>query len=157
MKRLLFLLILSPLLAGIFFTPTIVQADHTVEHCQQQYGNNADRVSECVAAIPPAQLNAPELDSLCDQQGASQTEFCQDRNPDQNPIVQYVGIAIQILSVIVGVASIIGIILGSFQLTVSGGDGQQVAKARRTIIYALVGLVVAIFAWSIVVFVLNRL
>jgi hypothetical protein len=64
--------------------------------------------------------------------------------------------ALNILSLIIGVAAVFMIVIGGFRFVVSGGDSNATASARNTIIYALVGLVVAAFAQFIVHFVLNR-
>lgn len=56
---------------------------------------------------------------------------------------------------LLGVIAVIIIIIAAIQYITSGGDSQKVAKAKDTIIYALVGLVVAILAFVIVNFVLD--
>lgn len=63
----------------------------------------------------------------------------------------------RIISIIIGVAAIIAIIIGGFRYTLASGDPANVTKARNTIIYALVGLAVAAAAQGIVIFVLDRL
>jgi hypothetical protein len=62
---------------------------------------------------------------------------------------------INILSIVVGIAAVIMIILGGFRYITSGGDSGKVAGAKDTIIYALVGIVVVAFAQAIVKFVLH--
>jgi hypothetical protein len=42
------------------------------------------------------------------------------------------------------------------QLILSSGNPEKVASARRNIIYVVVGLIVASFAWTIVRFVIDR-
>jgi hypothetical protein len=74
---------------------------------------------------------------------------CND-NGVQNAIKQ----AVQILSLIVGVAAIIVIILSGFKYITSGGDSAKVGNAKNTLIYALVGLVIAALAQVLVHFVL---
>ena len=64
---------------------------------------------------------------------------------------------IGILSFIVGAASVIMIIIGGFRYVTSNGDSNQIASAKNTIIYAIVGLVVAVLARAIVTFVFNRI
>jgi hypothetical protein len=49
------------------------------------------------------------------------------------------------------------IVIAGLQMIISGGEPQKVAKARQTIIYAIVGLIVAIFGQFIVGFILERL
>ena len=58
---------------------------------------------------------------------------------------------------ITGAISVIMIILGGIRYSVSGGDATGVAAARNTIIYAIVGLIVAMLSFAIVNLVLNRI
>lgn len=66
----------------------------------------------------------------------------------------------QIINVIIGVIgfiAVIVIILGGVQYTTSAGDSGKVKKAKDTIMYGIIGLVVALLAYSIVNFVLTSL
>ena len=53
--------------------------------------------------------------------------------------------------------SIVVIVVGGFQFAISQGDQTQVKKARQTVLYAVVGLVVAISASVIVPYIINSL
>jgi hypothetical protein len=64
---------------------------------------------------------------------------------------------INILSVIVGVVAVIMIIIGGFKYITSGGDSNNTASAKNTIIYAIVGLIIVALAQVIVRFVLAAL
>lgn len=57
---------------------------------------------------------------------------------------------INIISVIAGFAAVIMIMLGGLRYTTSGGDSSKVAGAKSTITYAIIGLVVVVFAQVIV-------
>ncbi|HEX8182909.1 MAG TPA: pilin [Candidatus Saccharimonadales bacterium] len=57
---------------------------------------------------------------------------------------------------IIGALSLLMLTIGGFRYITSEGDPQAAAKAKGTIIYALVGLVISIAAVSIVSFVLLR-
>jgi hypothetical protein len=61
-------------------------------------------------------------------------------------------IIIGIVFGIIGALSVLFIIIAGVRYMMSGGDPQKTAKAKEGIIYALVGLAVAICAESIVVF-----
>ena len=63
---------------------------------------------------------------------------------------------VNVFSAIVGVISVIMIIFGGFKYITSGGDSGNIASAKNTIIYAVIGLVVVALAQFIVQFVLNR-
>ena len=64
---------------------------------------------------------------------------------------------VNILLYVVGVVSVIMIIIGAIRFTTSTGDPQRTAGARNTILYALIGLVVAAAAFTIVNWVLPRI
>lgn len=65
------------------------------------------------------------------------------------------GIANVIIGV-VGFVAVIVIIFGAIRFTTSTGDPDKVKTARKTIIYGVIGLVVAILAFSIVNFILRN-
>jgi len=56
---------------------------------------------------------------------------------------------------IVGAVSVIMVIVGGLRYAISGGNSSAVTAAKNTILYALVGLVVAVLAYAIVEFVLG--
>lgn len=57
---------------------------------------------------------------------------------------------------LVGAISVIAIIVGGLRYVTSGGNSSQVSSAKDTILYAVVGLVVAMAAFGIVEFVVKR-
>lgn len=64
---------------------------------------------------------------------------------------------VNVLSAVVGIASVIMIMVGGFKYLISSGDSAGVQSAKNTILYALVGLVIALFAQGIVRFVLTSI
>ena len=64
---------------------------------------------------------------------------------------------LQIVIGIVAAVSVLFIVVSGLRFVLSAGDPQETAKARNTIVYALVGLVVAVAAEAIVTFVVDRL
>ena len=57
---------------------------------------------------------------------------------------------------VIGFIAVVMIILGGVQYTTSSGDAAKVTKAKNTILYGIVGLVVALLAFAIVNFVLGN-
>lgn len=55
-----------------------------------------------------------------------------------------------------GSIALLVIVIAGFQYVISAGDPGKVNKAKNTIIYALVGLVIAILSYAIVGFVFER-
>lgn len=62
---------------------------------------------------------------------------------------------VQILSVVVGIAAVIMIIISGLKYVTSGGDSGGISSAKTTLVYALVGLAVAALAQVLVHFVLS--
>jgi hypothetical protein len=58
---------------------------------------------------------------------------------------------------IIGAVSVLMLIYGGIRYTISGGDTAAVTAAKNTILYAIVGIVVALLAFAIVNFVLEKL
>lgn len=68
------------------------------------------------------------------------------------------GVFSQISSVllfIVGAIAVIMIVIGGLRYVVSGGDAALVSAAKNTILYALVGIIIAILAYAAVNFVIG--
>ena len=64
---------------------------------------------------------------------------------------------VNILLWVIGIISVVMIIIGGIRYATSNGDSNQVTGAKNTIMYAVVGLVIAIFAYAIVNFVLTQI
>jgi hypothetical protein len=60
-----------------------------------------------------------------------------------------------VLLFIIGAISVIMLIIGGIRYVVSGGDSTAVTNAKNTILYAIVGIVVAILAYALVNFVIG--
>ena len=75
-------------------------------------------------------------------------------NCDSSGVTNALNAAVQILSLVVGIAAVIMIMVGGFKYITSGGESGKVANAKSTLIYALIGLAVAALAQLLVHFVL---
>ncbi|RWZ78382.1 MAG: hypothetical protein EOT05_01300 [Candidatus Microsaccharimonas sossegonensis] len=58
---------------------------------------------------------------------------------------------------IVGALSVIMLIVGGLRYVVSGGNSTAVTAAKNTVLYAIVGLVIAFLAYAAINFVINTL
>lgn len=63
---------------------------------------------------------------------------------------------INTILVVLGMIAVIMIIIGGIRYTTSNGDSGSVKSAKDTILYSVVGLVVAILSFAIVNFVVGR-
>ncbi len=58
---------------------------------------------------------------------------------------------------IVGIIAVIMLIIGGIRYVISGGDSKKVTDAKNTVLYAIIGLVIAFLAFAIVNFVISAL
>lgn len=85
---------------------------------------------------------------------------CADTDNTPNDLFAADGVFTTIVNVllfIIGAISVIMLIIGGIRYTLSGGDSGAVTSAKNTILYAIIGLVVAFLAFAIVNFVLGAL
>lgn len=80
-------------------------------------------------------------------------------NPPTNgsSLIGIVQIIINTLLAIIGTIAVVMLILGGIKYTTSQGDEKAIVSAKNTILYAIIGIVVAFAAWAIIGFVLNQL
>lgn len=115
------------------------------------------------AAAPSANAEFKGLfNDTC--QGNSNATVCKEANKSQsasnNSIYGpngVVGKVVNILSIIIGVAAVIVIIIAGIQYMVSTGDPTKTNNAKNAILYAVVGLVIALLAQIIIRFVIVRI
>lgn len=57
---------------------------------------------------------------------------------------------------IIGAVSVIMLIIGGLRYVVSGGDQNAVSGAKNTILYAVIGIIVALLAYAVINFVTTQ-
>lgn len=97
---------------------------------------------------------APINDPDCPVDGAAN---CNINLPNPSADSATLQNALQIIFAIIAVIAVIYIIIAGLQLITSDGDSQKVAKARQTILFAVIGLAVSLLAEVIVLFVLREI
>ena len=99
-----------------------------------------------LSALPAYAQVQNGLDATSATAGATSTD-----------INEVIANAINVLLFIVGVASVVMLIVGGIRYIVSSGDQQAVAGAKNTIIYSIVGIIVAVLAYAAVTYVFSTL
>lgn len=113
--------------------------------------------------LPAPQLayagNYDPFGNACSSSGANST-VCNTQNASKNPLTGSNGTLLKIaniLAVIAGVAAVIMIILAGFRYVTADGDDQAISNAKKSIIGALVGLIVIVLAKFLVTMVAKGL
>ena len=79
-----------------------------------------------------------------------------DKGDEVNCVNEAIRNVVNLLSIIVGVAAVIVVIIAGLMFITATGDSGKVARARSTLLYAVIGLIVAAMAQVIVRFLLER-
>jgi hypothetical protein len=90
------------------------------------------------------------------QQGANCAQGSNTPNTLFGPNSVFVTVVNTLLFVI-GAVAVIMLVYGGIRYTISGGDQKAVTDAKNTILYAVIGIIVAVMAYAIVNFVLTSL
>jgi hypothetical protein len=101
-------------------------------------------------SLTPAPVAAVNVFNQCN---GNTSVVCQSASKDDASST--VKTVINTLLYILGIVAVIMIIVGAFRYVLSAGDAGAVTAAKNTILYAVVGLIVAILAFVIVNFVIN--
>lgn len=115
--------------------------------------------------ISPSMAMAQQVnvfDEVC-KRGGNDSAACKDgkqnQTDDNNALYGPNGILSKIINtvtIIVGIAAVISIIIAGFTMITSGNNPQEVTKAREMIIYALLAIVIATMAQVIIRFIISR-
>ena len=105
------------------------------------------------AAIPALAAPVNVIDGSSDACKGN-TNICGNSGTKLFDIIKNV---INVLLFAAGIIAIIMIIIGGINYTLSAGDNAKVASAKNTVLYAVVGLVVASLAFAVVNFVVDRI
>ncbi len=81
---------------------------------------------------------------------------CAATNTNGGDLAKIASTLVNIFSIIVGAVAVIMIIYGGFRYITSGGDSGKVGNAKNTLLYAIVGLLIVVFAQLIIHFVVGQ-
>jgi hypothetical protein len=75
-------------------------------------------------------------------------------NP-QDSVVTIIGKVVKILLFVSGAITVLFVIIGGFMYVTSAGNEEQATKGRKTVTYALIGIIIIILSYVIVTAVVN--
>jgi hypothetical protein len=114
-----------------------------------------------LAFVGGAAVPAYAVDSDCTNDPKNGLDISCAKTKDQaNDLFGSTGIVttvVNILLFVIGILCVVMIIYGGIRYTISRGEDKEVTGAKNTILYAVVGLVIAIIAYAIVNFVISGL
>lgn len=110
-----------------------------------------------VAAAPVASVYAAK--DIDDAKTEVQEEACKNvKNCNEaNPLGGIFQLIANVMLFLVGAVAVIMLIIGGFRYVTSNGDAGAIKGAKDTIMYAIIGIVVAFLAYAAVNFVVTQL
>ena len=113
-----------------------------------------------IAAIIAPQMILASSSNLVFADAKTQIESAVNEvggSENKTDVKGFIGNIIKTMFFIVGVLAVIVIIFAGVTFVMSAGNSQTIQKAKTTIIYAVIGLIVSILSYAIVNFVVSSL
>ena len=112
-----------------------------------------------VTLAPAPALAFSPFSEACDGSSASaESSVCRDKNFNStadptDPQSGIIGTVTNIIAAVGGIIAVVFMMVNGFKFMTSTGDSAKVAKARESVIYAAIGLVVIVLARIIIAFI----
>lgn len=87
------------------------------------------------------------LAETCSGAGSSSNPICKEKNASANDLITNL---VNILLYVVGALSVVMIIWAGISYVTSAGDSSKTKRAKDTLLYAIIGLIVAFLGFAIV-------
>jgi hypothetical protein len=141
-------------LLTIFIGLALVFSFGSIAYAASDGGSADGQTGEAVEAdIQNSTCEGANLTFTASPEGNECTFNGLDANEKLNKIIAEI---INFFSVIIGIVAVLMIIVGGFRYIISGGDSGNVSSAKNTILYAIIGLIIVVFAQYIVKFILSK-
>jgi hypothetical protein len=102
-----------------------------------------------MTVLPATSVAAANVFPTCEE--APDDPLCKDVNP--NSLGDFIKTIVNTLLYVLGAVSVVTIIVAGIRYTTSQGDPGAVKTAKDTLLYAVIGLIVAMMSYAIVNFV----
>jgi len=147
------LLVAAPTFAGI---EECIGEGHQYPNLSTDNGGGAFPV-KCPTMIKEGDRSIPiygKTSGDCASAGTLATNPDSCESSDLNTVIKTI---VNTLIFVIGIVAVIMIILGGISYATSQGDPTKVKKGKDTVLYGVIGLIVALLAYAIVNFVLNAM
>ena len=113
-------------------------------------------ISMAVILFSPASvlaLSASQKAVCAGAGGSDMGSYCATSGPSAPSVAQK---AVIVFSVVIGFIAVVMLMIGGVKYMTSQGDPQSISSAKNTILYAIVGILVAAMAQGIAKYVINQ-
>ena len=150
MKKKVAALVLTALFGGMFMVALPVTSTYArLPDEDQQAQQEAEQQEQ--------QQQSSDPEDPCNlAMGSKPPGMCNEEHTEET-LIETISNVLDTVYLWVGIIAVIFIIIGGINYTTSQGDPGKVKKAKYTILYAVIGLIVSLLAFAITAFVLNAL
>ena len=109
------------------------------------------------SAIIPTQTATAADDTICDNDHVPDATKASLGCPDAGTADELPSVITNIVNgilAVLGIVAVVFILVGGISLMTSAGDPGKIKKAKDTILYALIGLIICVLSYAIVNFVI---
>lgn len=106
--------------------------------------------------LTTSSVSAKNKDPVCSSNAAKEVKDAAGCSGNTDALPDIVTGILNAVIAVSGLVAVIFVIIGGVQYMTSTGDAGKVEKAKKTILYALIGLVVSVLAFAIVNWVIVR-
>ena len=152
MKKKVAALVLTALFGGMFMTALPVTSTYARLPDEDQ---QAQREAEQQEQQQQQQSNDPE-DPCNLAMGSKPPGMCDEEHTEET-LIETISNVLDTVYLWVGIIAVIFIIIGGINYTMSQGDPGKVKKAKDTVLYGIIGLIIALLAFAITAFVMNAM
>jgi len=131
---------MSKLIKSLFASLILLSICFTSLAPQFTYAADSNSADVCSQSVP---------DSVKQAAGCENAPSAELGEVIRNIVLAVIGAA--------GIVSVIYIIIGGYSYMTSSGETQKLEKAKKTILYATIGLAICVLAFAIVNFVINNI
>ena len=85
-------------------------------------------------------------------------DACKNNAAGQNScsLTDNIQIIVNVLLFVIGAVAVVMIIIGGIRYVTSDGDSSRITSAKNTILYSVIGLIIALLAFALVNFIINQ-
>lgn len=112
--------------------------------------------AESVVRCPDGSISTDGTISSSGCSGSEGLSALNQNSANNNDLMGTINTAINVILGVIGFLAVAMIIVGGISFTTSQGDANKTTKARNTILYGVIGLIVALLAFAIVNFILGN-
>lgn len=110
-----------------------------------------------LALLPSGSTSAISVFESCGSSGVSDSAVCKASQEDTSAAASgNVTKIINAMLYVLGIIAVVMVVVAGIRYATSAGNATKVKGAKDTLMYAIVGLIVAMLAWSIVNFVVGQ-